>query len=202
MSLSGDFQYQANLVLNNESGNVNTNESNDQLAPDRFLNACPIKYEPCFARFLLFFRIIFKLIMCFGRYDCRSLFIYLVEMEYCTETNSIETFLRYPEERDSRNFANQQLQNEFIENVKKFAFPFMKNISTSQPSSLVQFYTFVFTDANRVRQYGFCRSSLNGRHILCVITYLPWYNVFMNLLNRITTIINEKEVSPSLRYLN
>ena len=116
-------------------------------------------------------------------------------MEYCTETNSIETFLRYPEERDSRNFATQQLQNDFIENVKKFAFPFMKNISSSQPSSLVQFYTFVFTDANRIRQYGFCRSSLNGRHILCLISYLPWYNVFINLLNRITTIINENEVS-------
>jgi hypothetical protein len=116
-------------------------------------------------------------------------------MEYCTETNSIETFLRYPEERDSRNFANQQLQNDFVENVKKFAFPFMKNISSSQPSSLVQFYTFVFTDANRIRQYGFCRSSLNGRHILCLISYLPWYNIFINLLNRITTIINENEVS-------
>lgn len=116
-------------------------------------------------------------------------------MEYCTASNSIETFLRYPEERDSRNFATQQLQNEFIENVKKFAFPFMKNISSLQPSSLVQFYTFVFTDANRIRQYGFCRSSLNGRHILCLISYLPWYNIFMNLLNRITTIINENEVS-------
>ena len=45
MSLSGDFQYQANLALNNESGK---NESNETLAPDRFLNACPIKNEPLF----------------------------------------------------------------------------------------------------------------------------------------------------------
>jgi len=40
MSLSSDFQYQANLALNNDSGR---GESNDTLAPDRFLNACPIK---------------------------------------------------------------------------------------------------------------------------------------------------------------
>ena len=146
---------------------------NKQLPPDRFLTACPIKY------------------------DCRRLFIYLLEMEYIQETKSIETIVQYPEKRDEKHFSDDKKLNDFIENVKKFAFPYVKTLDgqmTNTHTSLVQFYTFAFTDSNRIRQYGYCRSAQSGQHILCIISYLPWYNVFINILNKISNIINEKEV--------
>jgi hypothetical protein len=126
-------------------------------------------------------------------------------MEYCPTTQSIETILKYPEKRDERYFSDDKKYNDFVENVKKFAFPYVKTLSNrahnstasysnNLNASLVQFYTFVFTDETRIRQYGFCRSAQNGNRILCIISYLPWYNVFMNILNKISTIINEKEV--------
>ena len=126
-------------------------------------------------------------------------------MELCNETQEIETILSYPETRDVNYFEDDAKLSEFLNNVKRFAFPYRRTLREKkyQPASsysfgtnspLVQFYTFVFTDANRIRQYGFCRSSHSGNHILCMISYLPWHNVFMALLNKISNIINEREV--------
>jgi len=126
-------------------------------------------------------------------------------MELCEQTQEIETILSYPETRDVNYFEDDAKLNEFVNNVKRFAFPYRRTMREKNPgqaasasgtsSSLVQFYTFVFTDANRIRQYGFCRSSHGGNHILCMISYLPWYNVFMGVLNKISLIINEREVN-------
>ena len=152
--------------------------TNKVLPPDRFLTACPIKYE------------------------CRNLFVHLLEMEYEPQTQTIETILQYPDKRDERNFADDKKLSDFVDNVKKFAFPYVKTLantatsnSNTNNSSLVQFYTFVFTDENRIRQYGFCRSAQSGNHILCIVSYLPWHNVFINILNKISSIINERDVS-------
>lgn len=175
-----------------------TNQSHI-LAPDRFLKACPIRLE---SLKVLIFRLIAKIKT--KRYECRRLFIYLIEMELFEQTNEIETIFCYPEERDGNYFHDDAKLNEFIANVKRFAFPYRQNLKESKNvvfpstiplnSTLVQFYTFVITDANRIRQYGFCRSSHGGNHIICMISYLPWNNIFMSLLNKISTIINEKEV--------
>jgi len=163
-----------------------------QLPPDRFLSACPIRYE------------------------CRSLFVFLIEMEYIEETQSVETILQYPEYRDQNYFKTDQHLADFLSNVKKFAFPYKKttqnNINNNNNntmsrnnqnnnSNLVQFFPFVFTDENRIRQYGYCRSAKGGNHILCLISYLPWYSVFIGLLNKISTVINEKETDSLYHFL-
>jgi hypothetical protein len=49
---------------------------------------------------------------------------------------------------------------------------FKENEEVKQNSSLVQFYTFVLFDANRIRRYGYCRSTQNGYRVLCLIRYL------------------------------
>ena len=121
-------------------------------------------------------------------------------MEYNLQSDSVEVLINYPEKRDINYFKNQTNLNDFLLNVKRFAFPYLKTLNvkndrkSSQSLALVQFYTFVFTDENRIRQYGFCRSAKGGAHILCIVSYLPWYNVFMNILNKISNVINEKEV--------
>jgi hypothetical protein len=165
--------------------NTTTVTTNKQSYPDRYLRSCPIQY------------------------DCRSLFVYLVEMEYIETTDSIEIILQYPEIRDYRYFKTDQHFNDFLNNVKKFAFPYKKTIKTAakqqqtnqHQSNLVQFYPFVFTDENRIRQYGYCRSAKSGNHIICLISYLPWYTLFISLLNKIATIINEKETDSLYHFI-
>ena len=144
-------------------------------------------------------------------------------MEYVNQ--SVETILQYPERFDEENydqkstgrnyFTSEAHFNQFISDVKKFAFPYVKTLAEAKSkssagasshhqsgsSSLVQFYSFAFTDSARVRQYGFCRSSQMGTHVLCMISFLPWYNIFNIILNKIAMIINEKEVSLTIKSL-
>jgi hypothetical protein len=127
-------------------------------------------------------------------------------MEYVPESETIQTILKYPENRDEKFFKNQKELTDFESNVKQFAFPYCKTIkeaankqgaqkySFSASSSLVQFYTFVTTGDDGIRKYGYCRSAQSGNHIICLVSYLPWNNVFISLLNKIAAIINEKDV--------
>ena len=119
-------------------------------------------------------------------------------MEFVQKTESAEILVSYPETRDINYFDTTNKLDDFLLNVKRFAFPYKKCLKLEkyeQNSNLVQFYTFVFTDTNRIRQYGFCRSARNGNHVLCMVSYLPWYNVFIGILNKISNIINDKDVS-------
>lgn len=79
------------------------NVGKQQLAPDRFLKACPINYE------------------------FPHLFLHMVEMEYVAETETIQTILKYPEVRDERFFKSDAHMEDFENNIKKFSFPFFKN---------------------------------------------------------------------------
>lgn len=122
-------------------------------------------------------------------------------MELCDENQEVEKILTYPETRDINYFESEGRLKEFEKNVRLFSFPYKKTLlahnnqnKSNVNTSLVQFYTFVLTDANRIRQYGFCRSSNGGKHVLCMISYLPWHTIFMSLLNKISAIINERKV--------
>ena len=133
-----------------------------------------------------------------------------MEMELCEQSQEIETILIYPETRDINYFDKETKLKDFENNVKRFAFPYRRTLREKQSSSsassnsnspLVQFYTFVLTGEDRIRRYGFCRSSNGGSHVLCMISYLPWHKVFMELLNKISLIINERKVAD-LKDLN
>lgn len=125
-----------------------------------------------------------------------------MEMELCEQSQEIETILIYPETRDINYFDTETKLKDFENNVKRFAFPYQRTLrekkssssASSSNSPLVQFYTFVLTGEDRIRRYGFCRSSNGGSHVLCMISYLPWHKVFMDLLNKISQIINERKV--------
>ena len=73
--------------------------------------------------------------------------------------------------------------------------------SSQASSSLVQFFTFVVQDSNQKRQYGFCRSDQGGNHIICIVSYFPWYNIMISLLQKISTIINEKSKQSLFHFL-
>lgn len=133
-------------------------------------------------------------------YACKQLFTYLVELNFNRETKDIEIILQYPDE------SINKIDKDFIQNVKKFSYPFTSLLDESSKlstnnSSQVQFYTFAFTNSNRIRQYGFCRASQNGTRVLCIVSYLPWDGIFSNLLNKLANLINEKGTSILYNFL-
>jgi hypothetical protein len=141
-----------------------------------------------------------KLNLKFLSYSCKRLFTYLVELNFSRETKEIEIILQYPDE------TLNKINNDFVKNVKKFAYPFTsllldESSKLTNNSSQVQFYTFVFTDSNRIRQYGFCRAAQNATRVLCLVSYLPWNGIFSNLLNKLANLINEKGTSILYNFL-
>uniref|UniRef100_A0A672J557 DENN/MADD domain containing 1A n=1 Tax=Salarias fasciatus TaxID=181472 RepID=A0A672J557_SALFA len=59
---------------------------------------------------------------------------------------------------------------------------------TLSPCSLIfnqvgQNFTFVLTDIESKQRFGFCRLSSGAHTCYCILSYLPWFEVFYKLLN-------------------
>ncbi|MBN3274715.1 DEN1A protein, partial [Polyodon spathula] len=50
-------------------------------------------------------------------------------------------------------------------------------------SQVGQNFTFVLTDIDSKQRFGFCRLSSGARSCFCILSYLPWFEVFYKLLN-------------------
>ncbi|XP_058015029.1 DENN domain-containing protein 1A isoform X3 [Ahaetulla prasina] len=46
-----------------------------------------------------------------------------------------------------------------------------------------QNFTFVLTDIDSKQRFGFCRLSSGAKTCFCILSYLPWFEVFYKLLN-------------------
>lgn len=65
--------------------------------------------------------------------------------------------------------------------MTKFCFPFyVDSLSVSQVG---QNFTFVLTDIDSKQRFGFCRLSSGAKSCFCILSYLPWFEVFYKLLN-------------------
>uniref|UniRef100_A0A3B5MCG5 DENN/MADD domain containing 1A n=1 Tax=Xiphophorus couchianus TaxID=32473 RepID=A0A3B5MCG5_9TELE len=65
--------------------------------------------------------------------------------------------------------------------VPKFCFPFsMDSLTINQVG---QNFTFVLTDIESKQRFGFCRLSSGAHTCYCILSYLPWFEVFYKLLN-------------------
>uniref|UniRef100_A0A3Q2DHI3 DENN/MADD domain containing 1A n=1 Tax=Cyprinodon variegatus TaxID=28743 RepID=A0A3Q2DHI3_CYPVA len=58
--------------------------------------------------------------------------------------------------------------------VPKFCFPFSMDRYN---------FTFVLTDIESKQRFGFCRLSSGAHTCYCILSYLPWFEVFYKLLN-------------------
>uniref|UniRef100_A0A8C5XRS9 UDENN domain-containing protein n=1 Tax=Microcebus murinus TaxID=30608 RepID=A0A8C5XRS9_MICMU len=71
--------------------------------------------------------------------------------------------------------------HEVLQSVPKFCFPFdVKRVSQNQVG---QHFTFVLTDIESKQRSGFCRLTSGGKICLCILSYLPWFAVYYELLN-------------------
>ncbi|XP_038163378.1 DENN domain-containing protein 1A isoform X2 [Cyprinodon tularosa] len=80
-----------------------------------------------------------------------------------------------------RQFPEDYSDQETLLTVPKFCFPFSMDSLTI--NHVGQNFTFVLTDIESKQRFGFCRLSSGAHTCYCILSYLPWFEVFYKLLN-------------------
>lgn len=80
-----------------------------------------------------------------------------------------------------RLFPEDYSDQEVLQTLSKFCFPFYADSLAA--SQVGQNFTFVLTDIDSKQRFGFCRLSSGAKSCFCILSYLPWFEVFYKLLN-------------------
>ncbi|XP_051835575.1 DENN domain-containing protein 1A isoform X5 [Antechinus flavipes] len=80
-----------------------------------------------------------------------------------------------------RQFPEDYSDQEVLQTLTKFCFPFC--VDSLTVSQVGQNFTFVLTDIDSKQRFGFCRLSSGAKSCYCILSYLPWFEVFYKLLN-------------------
>ncbi|XP_070706407.1 DENN domain-containing protein 1A [Pempheris klunzingeri] len=80
-----------------------------------------------------------------------------------------------------RQFPEDYTGQETLQTVPKFCFPF--SLDSLTVNQVGQNFTFVLTDIESKQRFGFCRLSSGAHTCYCILSYLPWFEVFYKLLN-------------------
>nr|XP_031545499.1 DENN domain-containing protein 1C isoform X3 [Vicugna pacos] len=92
-----------------------------------------------------------------------------------------------------RQFPHDFRDQEALQMVPKFCFPF--DVEREPPSTAVQHFTFALTDLTGTRRFGFCRLRAGAHSCLCILSHLPWFEVFYKLLNTVGDLLAQDQVS-------
>ncbi|XP_062869158.1 DENN domain-containing protein 1B [Trichomycterus rosablanca] len=65
--------------------------------------------------------------------------------------------------------------------VPKFCFPF--DVERVSQNEVCQNFTFVLTDIDSKQRFGFCRLTSGCKVCICLLSYLPWFDIYYKLLN-------------------
>ncbi|XP_059199245.1 DENN domain-containing protein 1B [Centropristis striata] len=80
-------------------------------------------------------------------------------------------------------FPDDFSDEESCQTLPRFCFPY--DIQRVREGVAVQHFTFVLTDLEGCQRFGFCRLTNNTQTCLCILSYLPWFEVFYKLLNNL-----------------
>lgn len=100
-----------------------------------------------------------------------------------------------------RQFPDVFDDQDSVTTLTKFCFPF--HLKRWQNSS-VQHFSFTLTDLQGYQRFGFCRLSVEARSCTCILSCLPWFELFYKLLNHISEHLVKdqfKEVTDILQTL-
>ncbi|XP_049981267.1 DENN domain-containing protein 1C isoform X1 [Alexandromys fortis] len=86
-------------------------------------------------------------------------------------------------------------EQEAMQMVPRFCFPF--DIERESPSPAVQQFTFALTDLAGNRRFGFCRLRASAWSCLCILSHLPWFEVFYKILNTVGDLLAQNQVSEA-----
>ncbi|XP_037021161.2 DENN domain-containing protein 1C isoform X2 [Artibeus jamaicensis] len=92
-----------------------------------------------------------------------------------------------------RQFPPDFRDQEAMQMVPKFCFPF--DVEREPPRHAVQHFTFALTDLTGTRRFGFCRLRAGAHSCLCILSHLPWFEVFYKLLNTVGDLLAQDQVS-------
>ncbi|XP_039739409.1 DENN domain-containing protein 1B isoform X1 [Pteropus medius] len=100
---------------------------------------------------------------------------------HATENEDPVILWKFPED-----FADQEV----LQSVPKFCFPFdVERVSQNQVG---QHFAFVLTDIESKQRFGFCRLTSGGKICLCILSYLPWFEVYYKLLNTLADYLTKE----------
>ncbi|XP_069023938.1 DENN domain-containing protein 1B isoform X1 [Embiotoca jacksoni] len=80
-------------------------------------------------------------------------------------------------------FPEDVSDEESCQTLPRFCFPY--DIQRARDGVAVQHFTFVLTDLEGCQRFGFCRLTNSTHTCLCILSYLPWFEVFYKLLNNL-----------------
>ncbi|XP_032883875.1 DENN domain-containing protein 1B isoform X1 [Amblyraja radiata] len=88
-------------------------------------------------------------------------------------------------------FPEDFRDQEVLQTVPKFCFPFdVERVSQSQVG---QHFTFVLTDIESRQRFGFCRLTSGCKVCICILSYLPWFEVYYKLLNTLADLLAKEQ---------
>ncbi|XP_076135022.1 DENN domain-containing protein 1B [Alosa pseudoharengus] len=91
-----------------------------------------------------------------------------------------------------QDFGDQELQ-EVLQTVPKFCFPF--DVERVSPNQVGQNFTFVLTDIESKQRFGFCRLTSGCRICICLLSYLPWFEIYYKLLNTLADYLTKQQAN-------
>ncbi|CAN2390252.1 DENN MADD domain containing 1C, partial [Pristimantis euphronides] len=91
-----------------------------------------------------------------------------------------------------RQFPEHFDDQDSVTTLTKFCFPF--DVERWQNSS-VQHFSFTLTDLQGYQRFGFCRLSVNAKNCTCILSCLPWFELFYKFLNNIAEHLVKDQVN-------
>ncbi|XP_071155820.1 uncharacterized protein [Mytilus edulis] len=103
--------------------------------------------------------------------------LFEVFLEIAKPENDDETIFvqKYP-----RDYNDEQT----LKPIPMFAFP------CDSERTKVDHFTFVLTDLESKYKFGYCRQAQGVQTCLCIVSCLPWFDVFYTILNKLAEMIN------------
>ncbi|XP_040891544.1 DENN domain-containing protein 1B isoform X2 [Toxotes jaculatrix] len=90
-------------------------------------------------------------------------------------------------------FPEDFSDEESCQTLPRFCFPY--DIQKVRDVVAVQHFTFVLTDLEGCQRFGFCRLTNSTHTCLCILSYLPWFEVFYKLLNNLADCLAKGQTS-------
>ncbi|XP_053320709.1 DENN domain-containing protein 1C [Spea bombifrons] len=91
-----------------------------------------------------------------------------------------------------RQFPKHLDDQDSVAPLTKFCFPFY---TERWENSSVQHFSFTLTDLQGYQRIGFCRLSLHAKSCICILSCLPWFELFYKLLNNIAELLVKEQIN-------
>ncbi|XP_029001355.1 DENN domain-containing protein 1B isoform X2 [Betta splendens] len=97
-------------------------------------------------------------------------------------------------------FPQDHTDQEVLQTIPKFCFPF--DVERVYESQVGQNFTFVLTESDSKQRFGFCRLTQGCRVCLCLLSYLPWFEIYYKLLNTLADYLKKQQENDLNDMLN